>query len=159
MVLSPRKAYLVWILWAVVLTALVQSVRILLALASGDDFEWQYWLEEFGWIQEAFMMLALLAVVTFWWPILGTKTKQSSRFFLISLATASMLIVLMPYIANGVLWILSGGSWNPSATDAGFGVAGFILLVFIPVVLIAYLVIGLIVRKRSLRSSSTHLLK
>jgi hypothetical protein len=151
MVLSLKKAYLIWLIWAVVLASGAQLISVLGVLMSGTPFEKEYLIEESGWVQEGLLKLALVLIPTVWWPLLGTKTKESGRFFLVSLVATAVLLVLSQYIINAFLWLLSGGIWDPNATDAGFGAAGFFLFVFIPGVLIAYLIIGIIIRKRSIK--------
>ena len=151
MILSIRKAYLILILWALSLTAVSIILNLVGAMSSGSTFDREYTIEEFGWVQDGLLVLGLVLMPTCWWPLLATKTKESTCFFLASLVVVTVLIVLAPFLVNGLFWVMSGGTWDSSATDSGLGVAAFLVIFFIPALLISYFVVGLIIRKRSLR--------
>lgn len=151
MTLTLVKAYLILLAWILTLVILSVIINIVVALNSGSTFEREYITEEFGWIENGLMILGLLLVSTFWWPLFATKTKESAQFFLLSLIVVTGLIPLTPFIINGLFWLLSGGAWDANATDSGFGITAFMLCVFIPALLVGYLVTGLAIRKRSLK--------
>jgi len=151
MILSIRKAYLILILWALSLTAVSIILNLVGAMSSGSTFEREYTIEEFGWVQDGLLVLGLVLMPTCWWRLLAMKTQESTCFFLASLVVVTVLIVLAPFLANGLFWVMSGGTWDSSATDSGLGVAAFLVIFFIPALLISYFVVGLIIRKRSLR--------